>query len=209
MCSVLHAQPPSYVPTDGLQLWYDFNDPIDDFDPSSLNIATTPNCLPGIDRFGDANGSALFTQFNSNVFANIPSFTTPFVSGDLGLSINLWYTADFEEESGVLAQCFDYDGPNGGWKIEWQKTPENTTEISASYRNFTTDSCSTVVTIPEYDFAWHMTTVVIDGTGITVFIDGAQLGTGSWVTGLSLIQIHFISEIVRHPSPLQLLSTAV
>jgi hypothetical protein len=209
MCGALHAQPPSYVPTDGLQLWYDFNDPIDDFDPSSLNIATTPNCLPGIDRFGDANGSALFTQFNSNVFVNIPSFTTPFVSGDLGLSINLWYTADFEEESGVLAQCFDYDGPNGGWKIEWQKTPENTTEISASYRNFTTDSCSTVVTIPEYDFAWHMTTVVIDGTGITVYIDGASLGTGSWVTGLSLIQLAFTDPLYigNRPTP-QSLATA-
>ncbi len=183
MCVALHAQPPAYVPTDGLQLWYDFNTSFDDYDPNSLSIATTPNCLPGIDRFGDTNGSALFTQFNSNVFANIPSLNTPFVTGNLGLSMNLWYTADFEEESGVLAQCFDYDGPNGGWKIEWQKTPENTTEISASYRNFTTDSCASVVNIPTYDYAWHMATVVIDVSGINVYIDGVSLGTGSWQNG--------------------------
>lgn len=206
LCGALHAQPPVYVPTDGLQLWYDFNNSIDDYDPNSLSIATSPNCLPGIDRFGDTSGSALFTQLNSNVLANIPSFTNPFVSGDLGLSINLWYSADFEEESGVLAQCFDYDGPNGGWKIEWLKTPENTTEISASYRNFIIDSCASVVTIPEYDFAWHMVTVVIDVIGINIYIDGVSLGTGSWQNGElepPLITSPFIDPLYigNRPSP--------
>jgi hypothetical protein len=197
----------AYVPTDSLRIWYSFiNSAQPEFVDDPTTLSSDNNSELAINRLGDTNHAASFGQPTSNVSANIPTSNRPFVSSQsdgIGLSIHFWFSANFEEEEGSIANCFDYDGPNGGWKIDWQKQGDGSTELSAYYRNFTTDSCAAIAVIPQYDYWWHSATVVLDDAGITIYIDGISSGNGAWANSLSLITFPFTDPLYigNTPSP--------
>jgi hypothetical protein len=136
----------------------------------------------------------------------MPASNLNFVSSGpdgLALSVHFWFSANFGEERGMIANCFDYTGTYGGWKIEWQKQQDGSTELSAYYRNATVDSCTAIAVIPEFDYWWHSATIVIDDLGVTIYIDGIASGNGVWDNGEGLITSIFTSPLYigNTPSP--------
>jgi hypothetical protein len=183
----LYAQtppPPSYVPTDGLQLWFSFNDSLQpyDVDPNDVTLYEGGNVTHAMDRVGNETGAGIFDgQPTTAIFADVDIIANDlFVAGDGAISINFWYSANIFEEQGTLAECYQYGVPFGGWQITWQKLPNGSAEIVALYENNNSGSCSASVVIPEYDFSWHMVTVVYSGVGATIYIDGNEAANGAW-----------------------------
>jgi hypothetical protein len=82
--STLHAQPPSYVPTDGLVGWWPFNGNANDESGNGNNGVVNGATLIA-DRFGNANGAYSFSQNNSNTI-NINTGNTY----SQGLTIAIW-----------------------------------------------------------------------------------------------------------------------
>jgi hypothetical protein len=91
--SIIMAQPPSYVPTDGLQAWYPFNGNAND-ESGNGNNGTVNGATLTTDRFGNINNSYQFIENTdiisiSNTTINPQDFT---ISGWCKLNSPFVYT---------------------------------------------------------------------------------------------------------------------
>lgn len=91
ICNSLHAQPPSYVPTDGLAGWYGFNGNANDASGNG-NHGSVTGCLSVEDRFGTPSSAYSFSGAEYITIENslLPSSTTSF-------TISAWFNTHTDD----------------------------------------------------------------------------------------------------------------
>ena len=107
----LHAQPPSYVPTDGLVGWWPFNGNAND-ESGNGNNGVVNGATLGLDRFGNLNSSYQFINSNISVAHN----------SNLGFSSSGEFTVSFwlYKTSSSSPQHFMGKRPNSSPTFNWQ-----------------------------------------------------------------------------------------
>jgi hypothetical protein len=116
--STLHAQPPSYVPTNGLVGWWPFNGNAND-ESGNGNNGTVNGATLTEDRFGDANGAYSFSQSNINTI-NINTSNTY----SEGLTISIWakplrnVNAQFESNACPGSTSVPMANSNQNWLLQ-------------------------------------------------------------------------------------------
>jgi hypothetical protein len=101
----LHAQPPSYVPTDGLVGWWPFNGNAND-ESGNGNNGTVNGATLTEDRFGNANSSYLIGQPTNTI--NFGSSSSLSLIDGEELTISYWLKWD----GGTLYSLYKYDNGN-------------------------------------------------------------------------------------------------
>lgn len=114
----LHAQVPSYVPTNGLVGWWPFNGNANDESGNGNNGSVSGPTL-STDRFGVANNS-----YHFNNSGNITVQTVQFQNYvNSGFTISYWFTMEDSIQSSLRHFLFsNYDGING-LQIEYYPGP--------------------------------------------------------------------------------------
>ena len=96
--SIIIAQPPSHVPTDGLQAWYPFTGNANDLSGNNLN-GTVLGANLTTDRFNFQNAAYSFAANQEIYIPNTENLNT------YPLTISLWYNASSLED-GMASNIF-------------------------------------------------------------------------------------------------------
>jgi len=88
---MLMAQPPSYVPTNGLQAWYPFNGNAND-ESGNGNNGTVNGASLTTDRFNTQNTAYSFAENQEIIISNTENLNT------YPLTVSLWYNASSLED---------------------------------------------------------------------------------------------------------------
>jgi len=100
-----------------------------------------------------------------------------YASGQATLTASAWFRATAAGVTGANLRIFSFQRSAGvtGWALE---TSNTTGFLQAKYKNAA--NANTFVTgTTALDTAWHLGTLVIDTTTITLYLDGRQEGTAS------------------------------
>ena len=161
----LHAQVPSYVPTNGLVAWYPFNGNAND-ESGSGNSLTTSASFPTLsnDRFGLSNSSYRFFAGN-NLFKSSPN------TNGQEFTWALWHKKNSSGiESHGLTETDDASTSGGGFSVSYNIPQVVCQGISTNVTNSD---------ILISDGLWYHYVVTKEGNTFSIYIDGVLNSTGS------------------------------
>ncbi len=167
---VLAVQPP----TAGLVAWYPFDGNANDGSGNNHNGTAYNGAAPGTDRFGNPNGAYSFNGSNSYIGISDNS-AFDFAGKPFSIAAWIYLTGPFNG-SAAFGSIFDrmQAGGSQGYRLDYSPT-SNTFRLLGS----------TTLTVPAaltYG-VWYHVVAVSDGAGNGgIYLDGAQIGTGSYAT---------------------------
>ncbi len=187
----LHAQVPSYVPTNGLVGWWPFSGNANDesgngHDGSVDNAALVP------DRLGNANSAFLFNGVNSRIVIGDPA------NGDfdmLGgpLSISIWVlTTESALSSLVTKQNTSIPNSSGEYNLDMNAAGQVRMAMGFGGGQGEARVSNTIIN----DGLWHHVVATYSPTEVDLYVDGVLATSGSNSIGAPLV-------LFDSPQPLQ------
>jgi hypothetical protein len=182
--TIMTAQVPSYVPTNGLVGYWPFNGNANDVS-TNANNGTNNGATLTTDRFGNAN-SAYF--FNKSEQDNITIANTSSYNFSNSYSINLWYKLDSNQQqstTGVDYNVFISKHQGGTYNSSFIIYTENVCRPS-TYMTTIDDVIGYISDPSMCDTSnWHMITMTFGSSNLKMYFDGILYNT---VTGLQNIK---------------------
>ena len=169
----LLAQVPSYVPTDNLRGWWDFNGQMNDQSGSSMTFSPYGGTFLGTDRFG-VSGSAV--QLTGNGSASAPNDGT--IPQYAAMTISYWVHYQGGETSAIVAL-----GASSGQS--WSSYLGSTGGINYADGCGDNGGSGGVGGTEAYHNAWHHVVMTTAGVGqaFSVYVDGNLHGSSQGETG--------------------------
>ncbi|MFN8350185.1 MAG: LamG-like jellyroll fold domain-containing protein [Flavobacteriales bacterium] len=106
----IHAQPPSYVPTNGLVGWWPFNGNAND-ESGGGNDGVVVGPLTALDRFGTANAAFAFAGGNDRINVGNTLIASPSITS---YSISAWFSSQQ-----TTAGCIVSDRSDADWSYKY------------------------------------------------------------------------------------------
>ena len=167
------AQVPTYVPTDNLRGWWDFNGQMNDQSGSSMTFSPYGGTFLGTDRFG-VSGSAV--QLTGNGSASAPNDGT--IPQYAAMTISYWVHYQGGETSAIVAL-----GASSGQS--WSSYLGSTGGINYADGCGDNGGSGGVGGTGTYHNAWHHVVMTTAGVGqaFSVYVDGNLHGSSQGETG--------------------------
>lgn len=170
----VHAQVPSYVPADGLVVYYPFNGNANDASGNGKN-GTVKGATLAADRFGNANSAYSFDGTSSYIYAgNISSLTGTSTSST---TVSLWINSN--SSSDANSDIFDLRSTNNSQMSMTVNYPTSGKIKGSYYDPNASIGLSAENANPLQINQWyHVVYVLNNSTGkLILYINGIEIGT--------------------------------
>jgi hypothetical protein len=152
----LHAQLPSYLPTNGLVGWWPFNGNAND-ESGNGNDGTIYGAVPTYDREGNPNSAYFFNGINNSINTTLNN-----IPGN-AYSITCWFKTQYEQSNEIgLVVSRSTIPPTGLYLYNNTQFLQSTSTCSSfHYHGVNTPSIS--------DNQWHHYVGTFNGIGFVIF----------------------------------------
>jgi len=179
----LHAQPPSYVPTNGLVGWWPFNGNANDESGNGNNGTVNAATLTD-DRFGNSGSAYLFNGIDNYIsIDDSPSLDVQ------NVTISAWYNCfDYGLSSQLNQGHIVSKRETSGWGQSFQLALESTTPVNGIWATYTIGSNGSVSYNSNSDLvtnAWVHAVYTHDNNSAKLYINGVAVSASSVIGGLS------------------------